>query len=164
MHLFPLDFFDFSNLTRVIWNMRDLTMDGACWHTGDDTFTYQKSYKLLNVSETSFWRGCSSWGEGEGMDKGLCRYNCNETKILNNRKLTAVCQSWSDPNTNYLDSYPVFIFTSGSSALFGRPRCGLSIWLSLLTIFNTLFWVYANFFHEETDKTRKYSKILAKSY
>ena len=80
MHLFPLDFFDFSNLTRVIWNMRDLTMDGACWHTGDDTFTYHKSYKLLNVSETSFWRGCSSWGEGEGMDKGLCRYNCNETE------------------------------------------------------------------------------------
>ena len=37
---------------------------------------------------------------------------------------------------------PVFIFTSGSSALLGRPRCGLSIWLSLLVIFNTLFWVY----------------------
>ena len=32
------------------------------------------------------------------------------------------------------------------------PRCGLLIWLSLLAIFNTLFWVYANFFHEETDK------------
>ena len=53
---------------------------------------------------------------------------------------------------------PVFIFTSGSSALLGRPRCGLSIWLSLLAIFNTLFWVYANCFHEKTDKTRKYSK------
>ena len=36
---------------------------------------------------------------------------------------------------------PVFIFTSGNSALLGRPRCGLSIWLSLLAIFNTLFWV-----------------------
>ena len=35
---------------------------------------------------------------------------------------------------------PVFIFTSGSSALLGRPRCGLSIWLSLFAIFNTLFW------------------------
>ena len=33
----------------------------------------------------------------------------------------------------------VFIFTSGSSALLGRPRCGLSIWLSLLATFNTLF-------------------------
>ena len=36
---------------------------------------------------------------------------------------------------------PVFIFTFGSSALLGRPRCGLSIWQSLLAIFNTLFWV-----------------------
>ena len=53
---------------------------------------------------------------------------------------------------------PVFIFTSGSSALLGRPRCGLSIWLSLLAIFNTLFWVYVNLFHEKTDKTWKYSK------
>ena len=54
----------------------------------------------------------------------------------------------------------VFIFTSGSSALLGRPHiCGLSIWLSLLAIFNTLFWVYINFFfHEKKDKTRKYSK------
>ena len=40
---------------------------------------------------------------------------------------------------------------------FGRPR-GLSIWLLLLAIFNTLFWVYVNFFQEKTDKTRKYSK------
>ena len=30
---------------------------------------------------------------------------------------------------------PVFIFTSGSSALLGCPHCGLSIWLSLCTIF-----------------------------
>ena len=27
---------------------------------------------------------------------------------------------------------PVFIFTSGSSAFLGRPRCGLSAWLSLI--------------------------------
>ena len=54
----------------------------------------------------------------------------------------------------------MFIFTSGSSALLGRPRCGLSIWLSLLAIFNTLFWVYVHFsFHEKTDKTRKYSEV-----
>ena len=53
---------------------------------------------------------------------------------------------------------PVFIFTSGSSTLLGRPCCGLSIRLSLLAIFNTLFWVYANYFHKKTDKTRKYSK------
>ena len=31
---------------------------------------------------------------------------------------------------------PVFIFISGSSALLGRPHCGLSIWLLLLAIFN----------------------------
>ena len=38
-------------------------------------------------------------------------------------------------------------------------RCGLSIWLLLLAIFNTLFCVYANyFFCEKTDKTPKYSK------
>ena len=48
---------------------------------------------------------------------------------------------------------PVFIFNS----LLSRPRCGLSIWLSLLAIFNPLLWVYAKFFHEKTDKTREYS-------
>ena len=53
---------------------------------------------------------------------------------------------------------PVFSLTSGSSALLGRPHCGLSIWLSLLAIFNTLFGVYANLFHEKKDKTREYSK------
>ena len=47
---------------------------------------------------------------------------------------------------------PVFIFTSGSSALLGCPRCSLSIWLSLLAIFNTLFWVYVSFC------TRKWTK------
>ena len=44
---------------------------------------------------------------------------------------------------------PVFIFISGGSALLGHPRCGLSIWLSLLAISNTLFWVYAIFSREE---------------
>ena len=53
---------------------------------------------------------------------------------------------------------PAFIFTSCSSALLGRPRCGLSIWLSLHVIFNTLFWVYVNLFNERTDKAQKYSK------
>ena len=48
---------------------------------------------------------------------------------------------------------PVFIFTSGSSALLGCPSCGLLIGLSLLAIFNTLFWVYVNLFREKTDKT-----------
>ena len=46
---------------------------------------------------------------------------------------------------------PVFIFTSGSSALLGWPCCGLSIWLSLLAIFNTLSWVYVNLSHEKTS-------------
>ena len=45
----------------------------------------------------------------------------------------------------------VLIFTSGSSALLGRPRC-LSIWLSLLAIFSTLFWVYVNFCQEKWTK------------
>ena len=56
---------------------------------------------------------------------------------------------------------PVFIFTSGSSALLGHSCCGLSIWLSLLAIFNTLFWVYANFFHE---KNRQNTKILSLTF
>ena len=30
--------------------------------------------------------------------------------------------------------------------------------LLLLAIFNTLFWVYANFFHRKTEKTWRYSK------
>ena len=36
--------------------------------------------------------------------------------------------------------------------------CGFyrSDWLLLLAIFNTLFWVYAHFFHEKMDKTQKY--------
>ena len=50
---------------------------------------------------------------------------------------------------------PVFIFTPGSSALLGCPRCGLLIWLSLLVTFNTILWVYVNFFQEKTDKTQK---------
>ena len=33
---------------------------------------------------------------------------------------------------------PVFIFISSNSALLGCPRCGLSVWLSLLAIFNAL--------------------------
>ena len=49
---------------------------------------------------------------------------------------------------------PVFIFTSNSSALLGRPRCGLSIWLSLLAIFNTFLWVYSIYFHEK-KRTKK---------
>ena len=54
---------------------------------------------------------------------------------------------------------PVLTFTSSSSALLGCPRCGLSIWLSLLATLNTLFWVYGkSFFHEKIDKARKYSK------
>ena len=55
---------------------------------------------------------------------------------------------------------PVFIFTSGSSAILGLPRCSLSIWLSLLAIFKTPFWVYADYFYEKTDKTRRYSKSV----
>ena len=49
---------------------------------------------------------------------------------------------------------PVFIFTSGSSALLGCPRCGLSIWLSPLAISNTLFWVYVNFLRENRQNMK----------
>ena len=38
-------------------------------------------------------------------------------------------------------SAPVFIFTAGRSAILGHPRYGLSMWLSLLAIFNILVWV-----------------------
>ena len=48
---------------------------------------------------------------------------------------------------------PVFTFTSGSSAFLGHPRCGLSIWLLLLAIFNTLFCIYA-----QNNFTRKRTK------
>ena len=41
---------------------------------------------------------------------------------------------------------PVCIFTSGSSALLGHPHYGLSLWLSLLAIFSTLFRVYTHLF------------------
>ena len=54
---------------------------------------------------------------------------------------------------------PVFIFTSGSSALLGRPRCGSSIWLSLLAIFNAFFWVYANFFSRENRQNTKVLEV-----
>ena len=47
---------------------------------------------------------------------------------------------------------PVFIFTSGSSALWACPPCGLSIWLSLVALFNTLFSVYAKFFMRKWTK------------
>ena len=46
---------------------------------------------------------------------------------------------------------PVFIFSSDSSAPLGRPR-GLSVWLSLLAIFNKLFWVYVKFFTRKRTK------------
>ena len=59
---------------------------------------------------------------------------------------------------------PVFIFTSSSSALLGHPSGGLSIWLLLLAISNTLLWVYANLFHEKMDKTRNYTRSPPFSY
>ena len=54
---------------------------------------------------------------------------------------------------------PVLIFTSGSSGLLGRLRCGLSIWLSLLAIFNTLSGVYAKLFHEKNGQSRKIVQV-----
>ena len=51
----------------------------------------------------------------------------------------------------------VFTFTSGSSALLGRPRCGLSI--CHYVPYSIHFWVYANFFHEKNGQNaKKYSK------
>ena len=59
---------------------------------------------------------------------------------------------------------PVFIhvFTSSSSALLGRPCCGLSVWLPPLAIFNTLFWVYAKFSWEnwQNKNTQRVSAIF----
>ena len=53
---------------------------------------------------------------------------------------------------------PVFTFISSSSALLGCPWSGLSISLSLPVIFNTPFWVDANFYHEKTSKTAIFVK------
>ena len=50
---------------------------------------------------------------------------------------------------------PVFIIYIRQLSSFRVPR----LWLLLLAIYNTLFWVYVNSFHEKTDKTRKYSKF-----
>ena len=61
---------------------------------------------------------------------------------------------------------PVFIFTSGGSALLKHPHCGLVIWLLLLAIFNRLFWVYANLFHTHKKPQTKHenSRSLSFSY
>ena len=64
--------------------------------------------------------------------------------------------NWSPLATNLM--VPNRQSALSSSDLLGAPRCGLSIWPSLLAISNTRFWVYANFVHEKTYKTRKYSK------
>ena len=53
----------------------------------------------------------------------------------------------------------VSIFTSGNSAYLGHPRAGLSIWLSLLAIFNTLFWVYADFFFLRENENTKILEV-----
>ena len=53
----------------------------------------------------------------------------------------------------------LYLFKSGSSALIGHPGCGLYIWLSLLTILNTLFWVYANYFSWENGQNMKILKV-----
>ena len=51
---------------------------------------------------------------------------------------------------------PVFIFKSGSSALLGRPHCGLSSWLSLLAItqctFLSLYHFRKQTKHEKTPQ------------
>ena len=92
---------------------------------------------------------CKLSGSVNSMVKSVQR-----NKIIRPRISTSGCPSVSV----LMLCAPVFLFTSDSWALLGRLHCGLSIWLSLLAIFNTLFWVYVNFFHEKTDKTRKYSK------
>ena len=89
-----------------------------------------------------------------GAIKALCRcVNSQASKHVSLLKVTKILKKLSV----LMLCVPVFIFTSGSSALLGCPRCGLSIWLSLLAIFNTVFWVYANLFHEKTGKSQKYS-------
>ena len=55
---------------------------------------------------------------------------------------------------------PMFIFTSSSSALLGYPCCGLLIWLSLLGIFNTLFWVYDNSISWANGQNTKWTNAM----
>ena len=60
---------------------------------------------------------------------------------------------------------PVFIFTFGSSVLLGHPHCDLSIWLSLLAIFKTIFWVFLfflSFFKWENGQNTKILKGLGR--
>ena len=54
-----------------------------------------------------------------------------------------------------LKKLSVFIFTSGSSAILGRSCCGLSIWLSLLAIFNTLIISLYQFVSRENGQNTK---------
>ena len=58
---------------------------------------------------------------------------------------------------------PVFIFTSGSSALLGHPCCGLLIWLSLLAIFNTLIFFMRKWSKHENTRG-PHTKIAADGY
>ena len=55
---------------------------------------------------------------------------------------------------------PVFIFISSSLALLERPRCGLSIWLSQLAIFDTLFRVCQFLFSRENGQNKKILEVL----
>ena len=117
------------------------------WRKGKSQLYGSKVSNNLNLKECYVWKEYIVW-----WDRNEVIYACYTKLVI---KFSAC---FKEVLSVLMLCTPVFIFTSGSSALLGHPRCGLSIWLSLLAIFNTLFWVYANFFHEKTDKTRKYSK------
>ena len=122
-------------------------------HYSSEVFTTQMKTppKTLQLSCSSYFRPKGFWSEAVS-------YFLSHSSWA--KTLWEYC-SWSEDKealSVLMLCAPVFIFTSGSSALLGRPRCGLSIWLSLLVIFNTAFWIYAFLFHEKTGKTREYSK------
>ena len=60
----------------------------------------------------------------------------NRTELTKNKYIQITTSYFKEALSVLMLCTPVFIFTSGSSAC---PRCGLSIRLLLLAIFNTLF-------------------------
>ena len=71
---------------------------------------------------------------------GMCAVAVTKNQLFNKKKRPRIkLDDYRKIDVVFSLCAPVFIFTSGSSALLGRPHCALSICLSLLAICNTLF-------------------------
>ena len=70
-------------------------------------------------------------------DLPLVAYNFSKFRLNSNRRPRKSLEKiLKEPFSVLMLCAPVFIFTSDSSALLGRPRCGLLIWLLLLECFH----------------------------